>query len=337
LVARRRITIAPRGCLTQVGSARQIYTWPAIVQVRSTEEHCLLITEGNVVVATIPRRAFGTETGFRDFCDSCRQFKDDAERRNSAGEVDAVTAAETGSRANSPQAALTSGSLVIEAADAVPRPLCTPAERFGMVLVTWGFTLALAATVVIPLGYFQGAARFGWLLPPRPYTLGILTFCGLGFVLAYAHDKRYPGLPRRRYVGWRTARILGARPHRVVSPGEPGAFFVQVVPRERWPIAMMEDATDRGWLAVDRTNARLLFEGVRERWIIPVACLEACSRFEFQGNMLTVYVILIVRERDRIVEIPLRTFDPAKVTHRDEDKRQEAAALFEAVESLKAR
>ena len=334
LVARRRITIAPRGCLTQVGSATQVYTWPAILHVRSTEEHCFLIAERNLVIATIPRRAFGAETGF---CDSCRQFKDDAERRNSSEEVDAVTAVETGSRANSPQPALTTTSPVIETADAEPRPLCTPAERFGLSLVTRGFPLSIAAAVVSPLGYLLVAANLGWPLPPGEYILGAFVLLGVGWLLGLVYDKRCPGLPRRRYLGWRTARILACRPQRVVSPGEPGAFFVQVVPRERWPIPMMEDATDRGWLAVDRANARLLFEGVRERWIIPVACLETCSRFEFQGNMLTVYVILVVREGERIVEIPLRTFDPAKVTHRDEDKRQEAAALFEAVESLKVR
>jgi hypothetical protein len=231
-------------------------------------------------------------------------------------------------------------SLVIEAADAEPRPLCTPAERLGMILVIYSMALlivTLAVLLFVPLVYLGAAFRFGWPVPPRRYAPGMLAVWLFGAVLAYVHDKLFVGVPRRLYLGWRTARILGRRPQRIVSPGEPGAFFVQVVPRERWPIPMMEDATDRGWFAVDRANARLLFEGVRERWKIPASCLEACSRFEFQGSTLNVYVILVVRDADRIVEIPLRTMGPGGATYRDQDKRRDAAALLEAVESLKAR
>jgi hypothetical protein len=50
----------------------------------------------------------------------------------------------------------------------------------------------------------------------------------------------------------------------------PEIIFIDIVPRINWGKMMMENASDIGFLELDRSRRQLIFEGDRERYWIPV-------------------------------------------------------------------
>jgi hypothetical protein len=80
MLAERRITIAPKGCLVEFPKGRQVYAWALTNRPASIDGQCLLVTENNVIFAFLARRAFDSESSFQDFVDACRAFQQDATR-----------------------------------------------------------------------------------------------------------------------------------------------------------------------------------------------------------------------------------------------------------------
>jgi hypothetical protein len=66
--------------------------------------------------------------------------------------------------------------------------------------------------------------------------------------------------------------VVGLRPDALFNPEDPDALFVSVVPRANWG-KMMNQATDVGFLKVDRASRCVLFEGDSYRWRIPAQSL----------------------------------------------------------------
>src|SRR5262249_32102768 len=67
-----------------------------------------------------------------------------------------------------------------------------------------------------------------------------------------------------------------ARPDAIVSPDEPGSMVVEVIPRQNWQRPVLGAADDIGLLVLDTQRRELRFEGDRERYRIPVGCVESC-------------------------------------------------------------
>jgi hypothetical protein len=339
LLGLRRVTIAPRGCLLQLVNDQQTYLWNFINRVIATESHCILLGDPNIVIASIPRAAFSTEHGFSDFVETCQRFKESATKFNhtSGAGLDspAHDVVEESTDASSTEHASSHlGALSIESANAVPRAIYTNGEEIGLYLVTRGVINAFSLLIVGPILLLLIPRLVGWPRIPAQYQYVCMGILGFFTALAILHDVRFRSLPYRCFVRWRTAIALQDRPDRIVSPDQPGAFFVQVVPREHWVVAMRETATDQGWLAVDLAKKRLLFEGVCQRWIIPASCIESCREFSVRSNKINVYVILVIRDADRIAELPLLAFNFDKHSNRVQDRRQVAAALSAAIAQL---
>jgi hypothetical protein len=79
-------------------------------------------------------------------------------------------------------------------------------------------------------------------------------------------------------------REFASRPDKLVEPSDPDALFVEVVLRENWPRNqfMLEPAIDVGFLRIDVDRQVLLFEGDKERYIVPAASILSCEVEQMQ-------------------------------------------------------
>jgi hypothetical protein len=67
--------------------------------------------------------------------------------------------------------------------------------------------------------------------------------------------------------------VVAFRAGALFNPEDPDVVFVSVVPRANWGKLMLNQATDVGFLKVDRASRCLLFEGDMQRWRIPAGSL----------------------------------------------------------------
>ena len=88
-------------------------------------------------------------------------------------------------------------------------------------------------------------------------------FLNLGWLLFFAH------YPTSRFMLRQTRHAFELRPNPAVNMNDPDLFFVDIIPRINWGKQMMENATDIGFLQLDKTRRELRFEGDRERYWIP--------------------------------------------------------------------
>ncbi|MEN6626719.1 MAG: PrsW family intramembrane metalloprotease [Candidatus Sumerlaeia bacterium] len=101
-------------------------------------------------------------------------------------------------------------------------------------------------------------------------------------------------------------KVIAGRPGRIVHPGDPDALFVEFVSRENW-LKGGERAVDVGFLAIS-PESELLFEGGRERWIIPAESIASISIAPNRPvrNPKRVYCVLKCRFAGGDRELPLR-------------------------------
>jgi hypothetical protein len=130
----------------------------------------------------------------------------------------------------------------------------------GVVSVFSGFALAFAPAGVLssldpqPPDWVYGIA-VGWLF-------GCMLL-NLGWILFFA---RYP---TSQFMLRQTRHAFELRPNPAVDMNDQDLFFVDIIPRINWGKQMMENATDIGFLQLDKTRRELRFEGDRERYWIP--------------------------------------------------------------------
>ena len=171
-------------------------------------------------------------------------------------------------------------------------------DRVGVVEFLLGLGTVIAALAGIGLVVW-GAVREPWADPTPAAAVGYALLAS-GLVLALAAgtvcyvNVDYPGM---RYALGRVRRWLGQRPDALVPADDPAARFVDVVPRFQWHQTIPDKAADRGLLALDRAGRRLLFEGLKERYVIPAAAVVDCrveamlphtGRWNFYAVVLTV-------------------------------------------------
>ena len=80
-----------------------------------------------------------------------------------------------------------------------------------------------------------------------------------------------------RYIRGVTLRELKRRPRPLVRTDDPGALFVQVIPRANWAKLKLLDCTDIGFLRADPQRHELLFEGDKECYRIPADAIVSCD------------------------------------------------------------
>ncbi len=171
----------------------------------------------------------------------------------------------------------------------------------GIGLIVWG---ALQAPWANP-------TALGWLL----LAVGVCAALASGVMCWINVD--YFG---QRYGNRRLRALVSQRPDALVAADDPAARVVDVVPRMQWHQIPLDKAADRGLLLVDRPRRRLLFEGLKERYVIPAAAvLSAAVEPLLPANSFVNFfaVVLQVRypaaagasvaggHRDDVWEIPL--------------------------------
>jgi hypothetical protein len=70
-------------------------------------------------------------------------------------------------------------------------------------------------------------------------------------------------------------RRLQSRPNAIFSGTEEDLVVIEIFDRQSWT-SMLANASDYGFLEIDRPRARLRFEGSKFRWTLPIAALRVC-------------------------------------------------------------
>lgn len=100
------------------------------------------------------------------------------------------------------------------------------------------------------------------------------------------------------YIYRQLKSLIGQRADALVSATDPEARFSDVVPRIQWHQIVPDKATDRGLFAIDEHRGRLLFEGLKERYVIPADAVISCAvepMMPHTGNWNFYAVVLAVR------------------------------------------
>jgi hypothetical protein len=131
----------------------------------------------------------------------------------------------------------------------------------GTVSIFGGIGLAFAPTGVLsileqkPPDWFFGIA-LAW------------AFACLGLNLVWMLF--FPNYLTARFMLRQTRSAFAGRTNPAVDLNNLELLFVDIIPRVNWGKMMMENASDIGFLELDRARRELIFEGDRERYWIPV-------------------------------------------------------------------
>lgn len=167
---------------------------------------------------------------------------------------------------------------------------------------------------------------------------------GLGvilFVLYCVYETCLIGVfPARCYLKWLRLRI-DRRPDAIVLSDDPDAFFVQIIPREKWTVSMGENAGDVGLLRLDGRRQELRYEGDLERWVVPA---EAVRSFRLESftpsgglptlNRYTVVMLVVDLDDGEVLETPLAAHPIHLELWTSAKRRRGAELLAEAIGHL---
>ncbi len=186
-----------------------------------------------------------------------------------------------------------------------------------------GTLLSLAALVLLFAGL--GLAAWGGMtafpddksrqpVSPETKTIGI---AALSVGLALFASTAVFFLVNPSYFGNRwflkvVKHEFARRTGSLVDANDPEALFVEVVPKLTWGKMMLDNASDVGFLRVDKARREVLFEGDKERWRIPGAAVTS-SEVEYfvqgQGTHAATkiyYTVLRVQHPTQFWEAPIR-------------------------------
>jgi hypothetical protein len=152
---------------------------------------------------------------------------------------------------------------------------------------------AIAQTVIVTLSALGGLllafvpAGVLYTLDPKPpdwvfgIAVGWMFAC---LLLNLAWNLSFARYPSSRFMLRQTRRAFELRPNPAVELNDPDLYFVDIIPRVNWGKMMLENATDIGFLQLDHRRRRLVFEGDRLRYWIPVeSILEVKHEFWAQS------------------------------------------------------
>lgn len=159
----------------------------------------------------------------------------------------------------------------------------------------------LITPVLLPILVIAAGAIVVWgtEFPDHVVVGGSLIGVGVVLFIAYCIYESFliGHYPAKCYLRWLRERI-DRRTDAIVAADDPDAFFVQIIPREKWSVAMGENATDVGLLRVDPKRGELRYEGDLERWIVPAEYIRSfrLKSFTPPGSMpgLNGYTVVLL-------------------------------------------
>jgi hypothetical protein len=150
-----------------------------------------------------------------------------------------------------------------------------PDQDAGLILSSGNLWVATAAGFLplilgIVVATTAGIAAWQKADDLEPVELGAVIALGVAALVAsLAWMTLYADYLPARVLHARARRVVAQRPDAFVYPDDPEAFFVQRIPRQNWARIMLENADELGFMRLDEDRGVILFEGDRERWMIP--------------------------------------------------------------------
>jgi hypothetical protein len=178
-------------------------------------------------------------------------------------------------------------------------------------------------------------------VPPAKKTLGIaiLSLGGLLFAGSAIFFLVNPTYFRERFLLRKAREEFSRRPKCLVDPNDPDALFIEIVPKLNWGRAMLETASDVGFLKVNPSRKELLFEGDKQRFRIPVEAITACGVETFVEGKGThaartiYYVVLRANRPGEFWEAPIRERTSSGM-FKSGRRRKSAERLFQSINDL---
>ena len=143
-----------------------------------------------------------------------------------------------------------------------------------------------------------------------------------------------------RYLLKVARREFARRPGCLVDPNDPEALFVEIVPKLNWGKQMLENASDTGFLRLDRSRREILFEGDKQRLRIAAGAITYCE-VEFyvvgQGTHAATrvyFVVLRARHPREFWEAPIRERSGTGML-RSGRRKKAAGRLCAAIQELR--
>jgi hypothetical protein len=129
-------------------------------------------------------------------------------------------------------------------------------------------SIVLAAVIAVVTGATLGSLESARTVIIVVGAVGLVVIVGLVLSLKDMGS---------RYMRWKCVELFSMRTDCIVSPDDPDALFVSIVPLPHLPKIMLEEATDIGFLKPDMSRKEILFEGDRQRYRIPAGAVDVCS------------------------------------------------------------
>jgi hypothetical protein len=210
-----------------------------------------------------------------------------------------------------------------------------PEMLVALVMGVWPFFiwmgLAAYGTYYV---YQQWQALSIWTIA----VAGIAGFASLTIPFGYyASIGDY--LSARHLINVARGRVL-QRASSLVKSFDEKVFAVELIQRETWG-AMAPKVVDFGFLITEPDSRRMLFEGNKERWIVPAGAVSKLKIEEVQfgtagesaNGELRCYVVLTYQKQSEPFEIGMRVADKEPGKNTDSRRMSKAVELFEYLES----
>jgi hypothetical protein len=158
--------------------------------------------------------------------------------------------------------------------------VCLFVPLAGLSLLLWGWHCAPWLEPVDP------AAALGWLL----LAVGSIALVGGGYVCWINIDY----LAQRHVHRW-VRRVIANRLDALVPAEDQTAHCVNVVPRAQWHRLNSSKPTDRGLIRIEPGRRRMVFEGMKERYVIPADAVLSCrvERKLAQSDTINFFAVVV--------------------------------------------
>jgi len=160
--------------------------------------------------------------------------------------------------------------------------------------------LALSPWVAIVVGGYL------WTDGNHTAALSLIGVGAVGVALLMFPSSTFPEWPCNRWMCRRLLRAIRKRRRSIVSPNDPEARIVDLIPKSNWHTVKLENAVDI--MLVRVTREALLMEGDRKRYQIPAQAIARCyvETMRPSGWMVDHFcVMLTVRTGHGLRELPL--------------------------------
>lgn len=210
-----------------------------------------------------------------------------------------------------------------------------PEMILALAIAAWPFVLWLGAVI------FEG-----YLLYQYYKVVGIWGV-GVGVILGFASLVIPFGYYEMFGDYWCACLLIAAgrrrvqlRPDSLIKSFDERNVSVELVLRETWD-KIAPKVIDFGFVHVDPDRRRVLYEGNKERWILPFGSIRFCKVEEVQYGAggdnpvgeLRCYVVLIFQKESGPYEIGLRVADKDIGKNTDTRRMRKAVELFEYLTS----